>query len=77
MPNFPTVNAMAPKAPSGAAHIMMPTMTKTILAAIVDDIDEGLRLVADPHQREAGQDGDEQHLQDVAVGKGADEGVAE
>ena len=33
-PNFPTVKAIAPNAPIGAAHITMPTTAKIIFAAI-------------------------------------------
>ena len=37
----------------------------------------GAAALAQHHQRKAEQDGDQQHLQDIAVGKGADEAVGD
>ena len=42
---------------------------------LLDEIEHRLALVTRGGQRKAEQDGDQQHLQDVALGKGVDEGV--
>ena len=47
------------------------------VAEIVDERAHRTPAVAEHHQREPEQDGDEQHLQDVALGEGADHGVGD
>jgi hypothetical protein len=56
-PNLPTVKAMAPNAPIGAAHITMATMRKNICAAVPIRSVSGLpacpiALRAKPHSTE-------------------------
>ncbi len=69
------VKAIAPKAPSGATFMTMPTMPKKACAVMIDEGDERLSALAQREQREAEQDRKEQHLQDLAFGESADHGV--
>ena len=68
---------MAPKAPSGAAFMMMADDAEHRLADVVDEIAHALAALAERHQREAEQDREQQHLQDVALGEGADDAVGD
>ena len=47
------------------------------VAGLVDDVAQLGALVAHRHQREAEEDGEQQHLQDVAPGEGADDRVGD
>ena len=67
-PNLPTVNAMAPNAPIGAAHITRATMRKNICAAVPIRSVSGLPACPMGAQGEAAQYRDEQHLQHIALG---------
>ena len=73
-PYLPMVNAMAPKAPIGATFITMPTMPKKTCAVWSMMPSSGLPRSPSAVQREGEQDGEEQHLQDLALGEGADHG---
>ena len=42
---------------------------------VVDEIPQGMAAFAERHDREAEQDGEQQHLQDVALGEGAHDAV--
>ena len=71
------VKAMAPKAPIGAARMMKPTMPKSACAGLVDDAEQQLAALAELCSAEREQDREEQHLQDLALGERADEGVGD
>ena len=73
MPYLPMVKAIAPNAPSGAAYIRMWTMRKTTAVSVLSAVEQPLALLADQRQRDAEQDRDEQHLQDLALGEGAEQ----
>ena len=68
------VNAIAPKAPSGASFMMMPTMPKNTCAVWSMMLQQRLAALAQELEREGEQDREEQHLQDLALGEGADHG---
>ena len=67
MPYLPMVKAMAPNAPMGAAFMMMPTMPKSACDGLVDHAEQRLAALAQRLQPEGEQDGEEQHLQDLAL----------
>ncbi len=70
-PYCPIVNAIAPKAPIGASFTMMPMMRKNICPAASI---AWRPLARSPRRtRDAGQDRDQQHLQQVALGEGVEE----
>ena len=69
------VKAIAPKAPIGASFMTMPTMPKKTCEICVDERHERPAALAQREQREAEQHREEQHLQDLAFGEGADDGV--
>ena len=74
MPYLPTVKAIAPNAPMGAKRIRMLTTPNTACVSASKRSTSGLQRGPDRRQREAEQDGDQQHLQDVALGEGVDHG---
>ena len=57
---------MAPKAPIGAAFMMMPMTREHRMRGVVDQAAQRMAALAQPHQREAEQHREEQHLQHVA-----------
>ena len=61
------MNAIAPNAPIGATRTMMRMMPKNIFAGLVDRIGDRLAGLAHERDGEAGQDRDQQHLQQVAA----------
>ena len=66
-PKLPIVNAIAPNAPSGAAFMMNPTMTKNADDSRSMNADERCAGRAEALEREAEQHRDQQHLQNVAL----------
>ena len=75
VPNLPTVNAIAPNAPIGAAHITMATMRKNIREAISIRSVSGLPAAPERAQCEAAQHRDVEHLEHIAFAERADEGI--
>ena len=71
------VKAIAPNAPIGAAFMMMPTIAEKHVRGLVDEAEQRLAALAEHVQREGEQHGEEQHLQDLALGEGADHGVGD
>ena len=72
------VKAMAPKAPSGAARTTIFTTPKKISPGLVDGMAGGQpRLFRQGVDGEAGQHRQQQHLQQLALGEGAEEGVGD
>ena len=69
------VNAMAPKAPMGARRIRILITPNTACVRAREQIDDHLRALAHDGQRESEQDGEQQHLQDVAFREGIDHRV--
>src|SRR5262249_60558641 len=65
---------MAPKAPIGAARTMMRIMPKKILAMASMT---PFAQISQARDGKAGEDRDQQDLQQVAVGEGAEEGVGD
>ena len=74
-PYWPMVKAIAPNAPSGAAYIRMWTIRKTIAVSVFSEVEHGLAARAGQREGDAEQDRDQQHLEDLAFGEGADQGV--
>ena len=70
MPNLPTVKAMAPKAPSGARRMTMATMRNSDVGDLVDEPQHQRALGLERRERHAEEDGEEQHLEDVAPREG-------
>ena len=77
MPYLPMVKAMAPKAPIGAAFIRIATSLKIGAGQRLQEIDHRLGRLADHGERKAEQHREEQHLQDIALGEGADDCVGD
>ena len=68
---------MAPNAPIGATRTMMRMMPKNIFAALSIASRDLLAELAEAGDGEAGQDRDQQHLQQVAAGERAEEAVGD
>ena len=75
MPYWPMVKAIAPNAPIGAAYIRIWTMRKTTAVSVLSTSCSRRAVVAEHRQRDAEQDRDQQHLQDLPVGEGAEQRV--
>ena len=74
-PYLPMVKAIAPKAPMGATFMTMPTMPNSTWDSFSIKSKTGLPLRAERVEREAEEEREKQHLQHVALGKGADHAV--
>ena len=69
-PNLPMVKAMAPKAPIGAAFMMMPTTPKKAWETLSMKSIDRLAFFAHGREGEAEEEGEQQHLEDVSLGEG-------
>ncbi len=66
------VKAMAPKAPIGARRMIILIMPKITWEAF-NDVEDQLALAAQTVQGKTKQDGEQQNLQNVAAGEGAND----
>ena len=73
MPYLPIVNAIAPNAPIGATFMMTPTMANSTCEVFSIMSNTQRAAAAELVQREAEQHGDQQHLQDLALGERIDD----
>ena len=68
---------MAPNAPIGAARTMILITPKKTFAIAIDDGVDPLAELAETRDGEAGEDRNQQDLQQIAPGESADEGVGD
>ena len=57
--------------------MMMPTIAEEHVRELLDQVEHQRAAAAEAVQREAEQHRDQQHLQDLALGEGVDDGVRE
>jgi len=74
MPYLPTVNAMAPNAPTGAAFIKMATSLKMGRVSCSKNVRDRFARFSNGSKSDAKQDGHEEHLKDVAFDERAEHG---
>lgn len=67
------VKAMAPKAPIGARRMIILIMPKITSGEAFNDVENQLALAAQTVQGKTKQDGEQQNLQNVAAGEGAND----
>ena len=69
------MNAIAPKAPTGASRITMPDDVEERVRRHLNHVDERADAWAQLQERQSEQHREQQHLQHFAAGEGADHGI--